>query len=62
MGTTRLGVVGVPAEVLTLAADFFLDFPEARLGAVVDLGSGFLGLAVSLLAVTIGFSGASVTG
>ena len=62
VGTTRLGVVGVAAAVLTLAAAFFLDFPEARLGAAVDLSSGFWGLAVSLVAVSIGFSGASVTG
>jgi len=41
VGTTRLGVVGVAAAVLTLAAAFFLDFPEARLGAAVDLSSGF---------------------
>ena len=61
MGTTGLVVVGVAAAVLTLAAAFFLDFPEARLEAAVALSSGFLGLAVSLVAVTIGFSGASVT-
>ena len=60
MGTTRLGVVGVAAAVLTLA--FFLDFPEARLGAAVDLSSGFLGLAVSLVAVSKGFTSTSVTG
>jgi len=40
-GTTRLGVVGVAAAILTLAAAFFLDFPEARLGAAMDLISGF---------------------
>jgi len=57
MGTTTLGVVGVAAAVLTLAAAFLLDK-----GAAVDLGSGFLGVAVSLVAVTIGCSGASVTG
>jgi len=60
--TTRLGVVGVAAAVLTLVAAFFLDFLAARLGAAVDLGLGFLGLAVSLVAVTIGCLGASVTG
>ena len=58
VGTTMLGVVGVAAAVLTIAAAFFLDFPEARLGAAV----GFWGLAVSFVAVTKGFSGASVTG
>ena len=39
--TTKLGVVGVAAAVLTLTAAFFLDYPEARLGAAVDLISGF---------------------
>ena len=41
VGTTRLGVVSVAAAGLTLAAAFFLDFPAARLRAVVDLSSGF---------------------
>ena len=61
MGTTVLAVVGVAAAVWTLATAFFLHFPEARLGAAVDLGSGFWGLPVSLVAVTVCFSGASVT-
>ena len=39
--TTRLGVGRVAAAVLTLAAAFFLDFSDARLGAAVGLGSGF---------------------
>ena len=55
------GVV-LSAAVLTLAAFFFLDIPAIRLGAAVDLGSGFWGLAFSLVAVTIGCTGASVTG
>ena len=46
MGTTRSGVVGLVTTVLTLTAAFFLDFPAAGLVAAVDLGSGFLGLAV----------------
>ena len=62
MGTTILGVVDVEAAVKTLAAAFFLDFPKTRLEAAVEFGSGFLGLAISLVAVTVGFSGASVTG
>ena len=62
VGTTRLGVVGVAAAGLTLAAAFFLDCPEACLGTAVGLGSDFLGLVFSLLAVNIGFSGVSVTG
>ena len=41
VGTTSLRVVGVAAAVLTLEAAFSLDFPPARLGAAVDLGSGF---------------------
>jgi hypothetical protein len=47
--TTRLGVVGLAAAVYTAAA-FFLGFPAATLGPAVDLGSGFLGLAVFLVA------------
>jgi len=57
-----LGVVGLAATVLTLAAAFFLGFPVAGLGAAVGLGSGFSGLAVFLVVVTLGSSGASVTG
>ena len=41
VGTTRFGVVGLAAAVLTLAAAFFFDFPVACLGAAVGLGSGF---------------------
>ena len=52
--TTRPTVVCVTASVLTLGA-FYLDFPESCLEAAVVLRSGFLGQAVSLLAVTIGF-------
>ena len=62
VGTTRLGVVGLAAAVLTLPAAFFLDFPEARLRAAVDLSRGIYGLAVSLVAVTIRLLGASFTG
>jgi hypothetical protein len=62
VGTTRPGVVGLPAAVLTLVAAFFVDFPAAGLGAAVDVVSGFLGLAVFLVAVTLGCLGASVTG
>jgi len=52
VGTTRLGVVGLVAAVLTLAAAFFLDFPATGLVAAVDLGSGFLGPPVFPVAVT----------
>jgi len=55
-------VVCFAAAVLTLAAAFFLDFPAAGLVAAVDFGLGFLGLAVLVVAVTSGSSGASVTG
>jgi hypothetical protein len=54
--------VVLAATILTLAAAFLFDFPAADLGAAVDLGSGFLGLAVFLVAATFGCSGASVTG
>ena len=60
VGTTKLGFAGLAAVVLTLAAAFFLDFHAAGLGAVVVLYSG-LGLAVFLVAVTLGCSDASVT-
>ena len=32
VGTIRLGVVGVSAAVLTLAAAFFVDFPQDSYG------------------------------
>ena len=50
------------AAVSTLVAALFLGLTEAGLGAVVDLGSFFLGLDVFLVAVTLGCLGASVTG
>jgi hypothetical protein len=54
--------MGLAVAVLTFVAAFFLCFPAAGLGTVVDLGSGFLGLAAILVAVTLGCSGVSVTG
>jgi hypothetical protein len=62
VGTNRSVVVGLAAVVLTLGVVFFLGFPAAGLGAVVDFGSGFLGLAVFLVAVTLGCLGDSLTG
>jgi len=62
VGTTRSGVVGLAAAGLTLAAAFFLNFPAAGLGAAVDFGSGFLGLAFFLVAVTLDCLDAFVTG
>ena len=61
MGTTRFGGVVLSAAGLAFAADFFLDFPGARFRATVDLDSGFLGLASSLVEGTLGCSGAFVT-
>jgi hypothetical protein len=49
------------AMVLTLETAFF-DFPTAEMVAAVDLGSGFLGPTVFLVAVTLVCSSASVTG
>ena len=60
VATTRFGGVVLASAGLELAADF-LGFPAARSGASVDLGLGFWSLAVSLVAVTLGFSGAFVT-
>ena len=57
-----LEVVGLTAVVFTLAAAFFFDFPAAGLVAPVDLGLGFLGQAVFLVAVTLACLGTSVTG
>jgi hypothetical protein len=50
-GTTSSGVVVLEAAILTLAAAFFLCFPGGDVVAAVDLGSGFLSLAVFLVAV-----------
>jgi hypothetical protein len=61
-GDYQFGFVGLAAAVLTLAAAFFFDFPAAGLGPAEDLGSGFLGLAVFLVAVTLGCSGTSMIG
>jgi len=57
-----LGVVSLAAAVLTLAAAFFFDFPAAGLVAAVDFGSGFLALAVYLVAVILSCLCLSVTG
>ena len=61
MGTTRLGCCGSGGRGFDTRGCFLLRLSEARLGADVDLSSGFSGLAVSVVAVTIGFSGAYVT-
>jgi len=61
-GATSSGDVGLEAAVFTLEAAFFFDFPAGGLVAAVDLGSGFLGPALFLVAVTLGCRGTSVTG
>ena len=63
VGTIRVGVVGLTATVLTLAAAFLGGgaFPVTSLRAMVGLCWGFSGLPVFLVAVTPGFSHASVT-
>ena len=60
VGTTRSCVVGLEAAILTLPAAFFFEFTAAGLLVTVDLSSGYLDLAVFLLAVTLGCSGDSV--
>ena len=62
MGSTSLGVVGLAAAVSAIVTAFFLGFAAAGLGAAAVLGSGFLGLAVLLVAVTLGCLGASMSG
>jgi hypothetical protein len=53
--------VGLAATVLTIE-DALMGLTVAAFEAVVDLGTGFLGLAAFLVAVTFGDVGASVTG
>jgi len=50
------------ATVITLGAVFFFVFLAADLVAAIDLGFGFLGTAVFLVAVTLECVGAFVTG
>ena len=61
VGTTRSGVGGLEAAVLTLAAAFFFVFPATVLVAAVDFCLGFLGPTVFLVAITVGCECASVT-
>jgi hypothetical protein len=60
--TTRSLVWDQAATVLTLADAFLVGLEEVALAAAAGLGAGFLGLAVFLVAITFGCSGASVTG
>ena len=55
-------VLWVRRPRLTLSAASVMDFPAAGLVAAVDLRSGFLGLVVFLVKVTLGCLRASVTG
>jgi hypothetical protein len=59
---TTWAVVGLSATVSTLAASLFFGFTVAGLEVAVGLGSGFLGLAVFLMAVTFSCLGDFVTG
>jgi hypothetical protein len=61
VGTTKF-ILGLTASVSTLAAAFCFGFTAAGVVATVSLGSGFLGLAAFLVAVTSGFLCAPVTG
>jgi hypothetical protein len=54
--------MGLAAADSTPAAAFFLEFIDACFGSAAALDSGFLGLAVFLVAVTLGFLSATVTG
>ena len=60
-GNHQFGRCGLRAAILTLVAAFFFCHPGGGLVAAVDLGSGFLSLAVFLVAVTLSFLGATVT-
>jgi fatty acid desaturase len=60
VGTTNLGVECLESADWDLVAAFFFGFLAARLGCAVALISGFLGLAVLLVAVIVGFIGATV--
>ena len=54
-----MGVVLLADPVSTIATAFVLGFAATGLGAAAGLGSGFLGLAVFLVAVSLGCLGAS---
>ena len=62
VGFISSGAVGLPATVITLEAVFSFVFLATGLVAAIDLGFGFLGPAVSLVAATLDCVGDSVTG
>jgi hypothetical protein len=49
VGTIRLGVVGLAAAALTLAAASFFDLTVAGLGSIVRLGSGLAAFLVAVI-------------
>jgi hypothetical protein len=61
VGTTSLGVERLAPEGWALVAAFFLGFTAAGLESAAALDSSFLGLAVLLVAITVGFLGATET-
>jgi hypothetical protein len=61
VGNTSLGVEVLAVADCSLAAAFFLGFTAAGLVSAAALDSGFLVLAVLLVAVTVCFLGATVT-
>jgi len=52
-GDHQFGSCGFSGRGFTLASAVFFDFPAAGIVAAVDLGSGFLGPVVFLVAVTL---------
>ena len=56
----RVGCCGLAVADLTPAAAFF-GFPTSGFVVALDLGSGFLGLGMFLVVVTLRCFGASVT-
>jgi hypothetical protein len=61
-GDHQVGCCGFGGRGFDTRAALFLDSPVAGLGTAVGLGSGFPGLAVFLVAVTLGCMGDFVTG
>jgi len=60
-GVHKAGCCGIICRGVDARGCFLLRLPRSPLGAAVDFSSGFLGLAVSVVAITVGFAGAFVT-
>jgi hypothetical protein len=60
VGTTSLAAMNLAAADWAIAAPFFWGFTATGLGSAAALDSGFLGLAVLLVAVNVGILGATV--